>query len=178
MKEEELILSFIKSDKSPEGKWFIEVPAGIKVQEERETDSSSIKQVDAVCLTSKSEELPKKYKRNLRGRQYYINPDGVDPESEYMRVLNGIPHKNKSKTDIFRGIIESPYMDDETATIVEAKTGKSSFEAIGQLEAYKVLVEEDYGWDVNEQILLCEERDEVIDRVCGEINIRHGEIEL
>ena len=55
MNEDELVKQFIKHDGSPDGKWFVEVPVGITLQENRDTDSS-VKMVDAVCITSKQQE--------------------------------------------------------------------------------------------------------------------------
>jgi CRISPR/Cas system-associated exonuclease Cas4 (RecB family) len=167
MSEGELVKEFIEHHKSPSGKWFIELPVGMTVQDETDTNSSSIKHIDAVCLTSKQQELPKEYRLD----NYHINPEG---ESEkYKKYLNGIlPPRSGSKTDTFRNIIQSPYLEDETVSIVEVKTGKSSFKAIGQLEAYKLLVEQDYGWDVERQILLSEKRDEVISHVCNKKDIK------
>ena len=77
-------------------------------------------------------------------------------------------HESVSKAEVFRRLRDSQHLVDETVSIVEAKTGKSSFKAIGQLEAYKILLEEDYGWEVKEQILLSEERDEVINHIGDE----------
>lgn len=83
-----------------------------------------------------------------------------------------IPESGVTRAELFRRLRDSGYFTDETVSIVEAKTGKSSFKAIGQLEAYKTLLEEDYGWTVDEQILLSNQRDPVIDHACSSLGIR------
>lgn len=77
-----------------------------------------------------------------------------------------------SRAKLFRRLRESDYFKEESATIIEAKTGTSSFKAIGQLQAYKQLLEEDYGWPVEEQILLSNQRDPVIDHAASSLDIR------
>jgi len=154
MSEEDLVKSFIKSDNSPDGKWFVEVPAGLSIQENADT-TPAVKHVDAVCITSKRFALPESYPE---GPEYYFNVQAAEPHI--------------SKAEIFRRIRDSQHLSNETVSIVEAKTGRSSFKAIGQLEAYKYLIEEDYGWDVEEQILLSKDRDEIIDSVCSEKDYR------
>ena len=154
MSEERLVESFIRSDASPEGKWFVEVPVGLSIQEKKESDSS-LKFVDAVCLTTQNSALPESY------------PDGPD---FYFNVQEAEPHI--SKAEVFRRLQDSNLLSNEDAVIVEAKTGMSSFKSIGQLEAYKYLLEEDYGWAVQEQVLLSKKRDPVIDNVCTEKEYR------
>lgn len=154
MSEASLVESFIRSESSPDGKWFVEVPVGLWIQEESD-ETPSIKYVDAICITSKTNALPESYPD---GPDYYLNVQEAEP--------------NISKAEIFRRIRSSQHLTDETVSIVEAKTGKSSFKAIGQLEAYSCLVEEDYGWNVREQILLSEGRDDIIDSVCSEKGYR------
>jgi hypothetical protein len=154
MSEEALVESFIKSENSPNGKWFVEVPVGLTVQEKKDA-TPSVKHVDAVCITSKPSALPESY------------PEGPD---FYLNVQEAEPHI--SKAEIFRRIRSSQHLSNETVSIVEAKTGESSFKAIGQLEAYKQLIEEDYGWSVEEQILLSKGRDEIIDSTCNKMGYR------
>jgi hypothetical protein len=154
MSENALVEAFIRSDASPSGKWFVEVPVGLSIQEEAES-TPNVKHVDAVCITSKSSALPESY------------PDGPD---FYLSVQEAEP--NISKAEIFRRIRDSQHLSNETVSIVEVKTGESSFKSIGQLEGYKSLIEQDYGWSVEEQILLSGERDAIIDRVCTQKGYR------
>lgn len=160
MSEEALVKSFIRSDTSPNGKWFVEVPVGLTVQEKVDA-TPSVKQVDAVCITSKSFALPESY---LDGPDFYLNVQEAEPHI--------------SKAEIFRRIRSSHHLSDETVSIVEAKTSESSFKAIGQLEAYEHLIEEDYGWNVEEQILLSEGRDDIIDSVCSKKGYRVVDVKL
>lgn len=153
MSEEALVESFIRSSASPDGKWFVELPVGLSVQERK--SSVAVKMIDAVCITSQPSALPETFPD---GPWFYLNAMDAEP--------------NISKAEIFRRIRNSNHLNDETVSIIEAKTGKSSFKAVGQLEAYKLLIEEDYGWTVEEQILLSVERDPVIDHVCSEKGIR------
>ena len=50
MAEEALVEAYIRSDQSPAGKWWVEVPFGLSVQTQ-DSKSLSPKQIDAVCLT-------------------------------------------------------------------------------------------------------------------------------
>lgn len=154
MSEDSLINTYIRDNASPNGKWLVEVPVGLSVQENK---SVSHKNVDAVCLASRSQQLPETYP-DYQGTYEFVNPD--------------IPESGVTRTDLFRRLRDSQYFVDENVSIVEAKTGKSSFKAIGQLEVYKTLLEEDYGWTVEEQILLSERRDPVIDHACHSLGIR------
>ncbi len=154
MTEDKLVEAFIRSNSSPDGKWWIEVPVGFTVQESHTT---SLKNIDAICLTSHSQQIPESYP-DYQGTQEFVNPD--------------IPESGVTRAELFRRLRDSGYFTNETVSIVEAKTGESSFKAIGQLEAYKTLLEEDYGWTVDEQILLSNQRDPVIDHACSSLGIR------
>lgn len=154
MSEDQLVEAFIRSNSSPDGKWWVEVPVGFTV---RESHTASLKNIDAVCLTSQQQELPESYP-DYQGMQEFVNPD--------------VPESGVTRAELFRRLRDSEYFTDEKVSIVEAKTGKSSFKAIGQLEAYKTLLEEDYGWTVEEQILLSKQRDPVIDHACSSLGIR------
>ena len=156
MSEASLVEAYIRSEESPDGKWWVEVPVGLSVQEQQ-SQTASLKNIDAVCLTSQPPHLPERYP-DYAGSMEYTNPD--------------IPESGVSRAKLFRRLRESDYFEEESATIVEAKTGASSFKAIGQLQAYKQLLEEDYGWSVEEQILLSNQRDPVIDHAASSLDIR------
>lgn len=156
MSEASLVEAYIRSEKSPDGKWWVEVPVGFSVQEQK-TQSPALKNIDAVCLTSRPQHLPESYP-DYDGSVEYTNKD--------------IPESGVSRAELFRRLRESGYFEDETVTIVEAKTGASSFKAIGQVQAYKQLLEEDYGWSVEDQILLSNQRDPVIDHAATSLGIR------
>lgn len=50
-----LLKAFVESEASPDGKWWIDVPVGLSVGD---GDSALL---DAVCLTSREQELPEVY---------------------------------------------------------------------------------------------------------------------
>jgi len=156
MSEDDLVAAYIRSSHSPDGKWWTEVPVGLAVQEQR-TQSLAPKHVDAVCLNAQPQQPPESYPE-YDGFVEFVNPD--------------IPESGVTRTELYRRMRDSDYFDDETATIVEAKTSGSSFKAIGQLQAYKSLLEEDYGWTVTEQILLSDGRDAIIDHAARDLDIR------
>lgn len=154
MSEAALVERFIRSDASPTGKWFVEVPAGLSMQAASGV-TPAVKHVDAVCLTGQSDALPESY------------PDG---ESFYFNAMAAEP--NLTKTDVFRRIRESGQLAGASVALVEAKTGPASFTALGQLEAYQDLLEADYDWTVDERILLVDGDDPVLEHVCTERGIR------
>jgi len=154
MSEQALVSQFIRSDASPSGKWFVEVPVGLSVQATLDS-TPSVKHVDAVCLTEQPDALPETY------------PDG---EAFYLNAMAAEP--NLTKTGVFRRIRDSGQLAGASVALVEAKTGPASFTALGQLEAYQDLLEADYDWSVEERILLVDGDDPVIERVCTERGIR------
>lgn len=154
MSEEALVSQFIRSDASPSGKWFVEVPAGLSVQSTT-ASTPAVKQADAVCLTNRPAALPETY------------PDG---ELFYLNAMLAEP--NLTKTGVFRRIRESEQLAGASVALVEAKTGPASFTALGQLEAYQDLLEADYDWTVDERILLVDGDNPVLEQVCTERGIR------
>ena len=156
MGEDALVEAYIRSEQSPDGKWWVEVPAGFSVQQNRR-QSVTLKSVDAVCLTDQPQQLPETYP-DYNGSVEYVNPN--------------IPESGVTRTELFRRVRDLNYFNDEQVSIIEAKTGESSFKSIGQLEAYKTLLEEDFGWTVKEQILLSADRDPIVDDAVSSLEIR------
>jgi hypothetical protein len=155
MSENSLVEAYVRDANSPSGKWWVEVPVGLSVQS-GSSKSLAPKHIDAVCLTTRSQQLPESYADSQA--EEYVNPSVAEPGA--------------TRAELFRRLSNSEYFTDETATIVEAKTGSSSFKAIGQLQAYKELLEQDYGWTVEEQILLSAQRDPIIDQAARSLDIR------
>jgi hypothetical protein len=154
MSEQALVSQFIRSDASPSGKWFVEVPVGLSVQATLDS-TPSVKHVDAVCLAEQPDALPETYPD---GEAFYLNAMAAEPDL--------------TKTGVFRRIRDSGQLAGASVALVEAKTGPASFTALGQLEAYQDLLEADYDWSVEERILLVDGDDPVIERVCTERGIR------
>jgi hypothetical protein len=156
MSEDDLVEAYVRSGKSPDGKWWVEVPVGLSIQQAN-TQPISPKHIDAVCLTDQPQQVPESYP-DYEGSFEYVNPD--------------IPESGVTRTELFRRLRNSDYFNDETVSIVEAKTGKSSFKAIGQLKSYTTLLEEDFGWTVEEKILLSKQRDPIVDHAASSLDIR------
>jgi len=155
MGENALVEAYIRNGASPDGKWWIEFPVGLSIQQEN-TQSIVPKHIDAVCLTDRAQQVP----------ESYPDYDGLD------YINTDIPESGVTRTELFRRLRDLEHFTDETVSIVEAKTGASSFKAIGQLEAYKTLLEEDFGWTVEEKILLREQRDPIIDHAASSLGMR------
>jgi hypothetical protein len=154
--EDKLVKQYIEHEKSPDGKWWVEVPVGLSVT--READGSlQPKSVDAVCLTGSKQELPERYPEHS-GTRKFIDTD-IAPSGE-------------SRADQFRRLADSRYFEKEEVAIVEAKTEAGTLRGIGQLQAYASLLEEDYGWSVEQQILLCDGRDDIVDHAADTLGIR------
>ena len=156
MGEEALVESYIRSEQSPDGKWWVEVPVGLSVQK-KSTKSLAPQSIDAVCLIDQPQQLPESYP------DYEVFVEYVNPN---------IPESGVTRTELFRRLRKSDEFSNATVSIVEAKVGESSFRAIGQLKSYKTLLEEDFGWTVEESILLSEQRDLIVDHAASSLGIR------
>ncbi|WP_049936337.1 hypothetical protein [Haloplanus natans] len=156
MSHDSLVKAFIKSDSAPDGKWWVEVPVGISLEE-----TTAVKHVDAVCLTSREFDLPEVYPERS-GTVEYVNPE--------------VPESGVNKTELFRRVNDQGLFEDETVTLVECKSGKLSLRGVGQLVAYETLITQDWNWEVDGRILVCEEVDPLIHEVCKSRNISVVEV--
>jgi hypothetical protein len=142
--------AFIRSDASPDGKWWLDVPVGLSVGDEECT-------VDAVCLTSREQELPEEFPDHT-GTSYVYHPDderfGVD------------------KTDAFQVLREKESFAEETAVLVAVEAGNSSVGTVGTLLASQELLEADWDWTVDERLLLSDEDSAHVNYVCRELSVR------
>lgn len=146
-----LLRAFIESDVSPQGKWWIDVPVGLSVTEENHPT------IDAVCLTSREFELPESYPEHT-GVPYVVHPD-----DEAIGV---------AKADAFESVRESGLFAEETVVLVLAVPGTSSIGLVGELLAYKALLEADWDWTIEELLVVTDTDDPVVNRVCRELGIR------
>jgi hypothetical protein len=151
----DLVRGFIRSDASPDGKWWTEVPVGFSLEEDSRLSSGQLKYVDAVCLTSRPPEPPEVYPENDSFTKW-VDPGGT----------------GETKTELFRRLRDSGSFAGEHVQVVECKTGPSSFTGLGQLTAYEELVERDYGWDVQTKVLVSAERDPIVGSVSQAQDIR------
>lgn len=156
MGEAALVEAYIRSESSPDGKWWTEFPVGLSVQE-KNTEPIAPKFIDAVCLTSRPQQVPESYP-DYDGSTEYINPNN--------------PESGVTRTELSRRLRDLEHFTDETVSIVEAKTGASSFKSIGQLKTYSTLLEEDFGWAVKNKILLRNQQDKIIDHAASSLGIR------
>ncbi|MXV61163.1 hypothetical protein GS429_03625 [Natronorubrum sp. JWXQ-INN-674] len=147
-----LVESFIKSDLSPTGKWWVEVPVGLSVD-----GTTAVKHIDAVCLTSQEFDLPEVYPERT-GMVEYVNPDGHG--------------SSVSKTELFRRMNSSHHFQEESVALVECKTGPLSLKGVGQLVAYEALLTDDWNWEVDERILIGADIDPLVHEACKSLGIR------
>lgn len=147
-----LLEAFVKSDASPDGKWWIDVPVGITVGAEGEHATA-----DAVCLTSREQELPEAYPEHTGVE--YVFPG----EDETVGV---------TKADRFRTLRENDRFADETAVIVGVEPGASSVGTVGALLAYRELLTADWDWTVEELILVSDTDSDHVNYVCNELSVR------
>ena len=147
-----LLEAFIRSDASPDGKWWLDVPVGLSVGE-----SGSHATVDAVCLTSRDPELPEEFPDH--GGVPYVYREG-DAEL-------GI-----DKADAFRTLREQPSFAEESAVLVAAEPGASSVGTVGDLLAHQELLEADWDWTVEERLLVSDTDSDHVNHVCNELSVR------
>ena len=147
-----LLEAFIRSDASPNGKWWVDVPVGLSVG-----DPDVVPRVDAVCLTSREQELPEEYPDHT-GVPYVYHADdervGVD------------------KTDAFRTLREKDTFAEETAVLIAVESGASSVGTVGTLLAYQELLGADWDWTVDERLLVSDEDSDHVNYVCRELSVR------
>lgn len=101
-----LLSAFIRSDASPDGKWWLDVPVGLSVGE-----AGAYATVDAVCLTSRDPELPEEFPDH----------DGVPYVYREADAELGL-----DKADAFRALRERDTFADESAVLVAVEPGASS----------------------------------------------------
>ena len=152
MESNQLREAFIRSDTSPSGKWWIDLPIGLSIGGDDESAT-----VDAVCLTSRPQELPEVYPDHT-GTAYVFNRDdervGVD------------------KSDMFDGLRKRDHFTEETVVIVGFESGASSVGSVGELLACRELLSADWNWTVDETVLVSDTDSDHISYVCDELSIR------
>ncbi|MFP4627316.1 MAG: hypothetical protein ACLFNI_12110 [Natronomonas sp.] len=147
-----LLRAFIESTASPDGKWWIDVPVGLSLGDEDEYAT-----IDAVCLTTRDQELPEVYP-DFTGVPYVIHQG-----DEYAGV---------TKVDAFDTLRTRDVFADERVVIVAVEPGASSVGSVGELLAHRTLLDADWDWDVDELILVSDEDSEHVNFVCRELSIR------
>ncbi|MBB6644901.1 hypothetical protein [Halobellus ruber] len=147
-----LLEAFIRSDASPEGKWWLDVPVGLSVGE-----SGAYATVDAVCLTSRDPELPEEFPDH----------DGVP----YV-YREGDAELGIDKADAFRTLRGTDTFADESAVLVAVEPGASSVGTVGDLLAYQELLDADWGWTVEERLLVSDTDSDHVNHVCEELSVR------
>lgn len=147
-----LLEAFVRSDASPDGKWWIDVPVGLSVG-----DPDAYATVDAVCLTSRGQELPEVYPDHT-GVSYAYHAD-----DEQVGV---------SRVDTFRTLRRRDTFAEETAVLVAAESGDSSVGTVGNLLAYQELLAADWDWTVENRLLVSDEDSDHVNYVCQELSVR------
>lgn len=147
-----LLEAFIKSDAAPVGKWWVDFPVGVSVGAEGEHAT-----VDAICLTSRDQELPEVYPEHAGVS--YVAPG----EDEAVGV---------TKADRVRALREKDVFAEETAVLVAAEPGGSSVGRLGELLAFRELLGADWPWTVDELILVSDEDSDHVNYVCRELSVR------
>ncbi|PSP24605.1 hypothetical protein BRC61_01720 [Halobacteriales archaeon QH_10_65_19] len=147
-----LLEAFIRSEASPDGKWWIDVPVGLSVGASDECVT-----VDAVCLTSREQELPEEFPDHT-GVSYVYHA-----EDEQLGV---------DKVDAFQTLRQKDTFGEETVVLVAVEPGDSSVGTVGTLLAYQELLEADWDWTVAERLLVSDEDSDRVNYVCQELSIR------
>jgi len=144
-KEGELLLNFCKANKL-EGWYIPEVRVGWSQVEELE--SLSHKAVDAVCILSKRHDY---------------------------RIVEGGERVKPAATSLVKGNWkrQGKLFQDEPLALVEVKSGKLDYSAIGQLLVYKFLFKQDWPTAKVEQLwIVAGEDDAFIRPACDELHIK------
>lgn len=147
-----LLEAYIRSDASPDGKWWLDVPVGLSIGSEGDHAVA-----DAVCLISRDQEIPEEYPDHA-GTSYVF--PGEDSAA-------GV-----TKADRFRTLRENDVFGDETVTIVGVEPGASSVGTVGELLAYRELLRADWDWTVEELLLLSDTDSNHVNYVCRKLDVR------
>lgn len=147
-----LLEAFIRSDASPDGKWWIDVPVGLSIG-----DSDADATVDAVCLTARDPELPEEFPDH----------DGVPYVYREVDAEIGL-----DKGDAFRALRETDTFDGESVVLVAVEPGASSVGTVGDLLAYQELLEADWDWTVEDRVLVSDADSAHVTHVCRELSVR------
>ena len=146
-----LVRAFVESDASPDGKWWVDVPAGLSLGE---TGDHTV--VDAVCLTDRAQELPEVY--TAHAGTEYVNPEG---------------QPQVGKADLFRTLREKGTFASETVALVAADPGAARVGTVGDLLAARELLWADWPeWTVEELIYVSHEDRPHVTRAASELGVR------
>jgi len=145
--------AFIESDASPDGKWWVDVPAGLSLGEDGDHHT-----VDAVCLTDREQELPEVY--TAHAGTEYVNPEA----DEAVGV---------TKADLFETLRGRETFAEETATLVAFDPGAARVGTVGDLLAARELIEADWpGWTVDELVYVSDTDRAHVTRAAKELGVR------
>ncbi|WP_276260764.1 hypothetical protein [Haloglomus litoreum] len=145
--------AFIESDASPDGKWWVDVPAGLSLGEEGDHVT-----VDAVCLTDREQELPEVY--TAHAGTEYVNPEA----DEAVGV---------TKADLFETLRGKDTFAEETVTLVAFDPGAARVGTVGDLLAARELIEADWpGWTVADLVYVSDTDRAHVTRAAKELDVR------
>lgn len=147
-----LLRAFIESEASPDGKWWVDVPVGLSLGDREEQAV-----LDAVCLTSRERELPEVYPEHT-GTPYVVH--------------HGDEQAGLSKVDNFQTLRERDTFAGERAVLVAVDPGASSIEAVGELLAYRELLQADWDWEIERLVLVSDEDSAHVNHVCRELGVQ------
>lgn len=152
----QVLQMYIESETSPSGEWWLEVPVGFDYEDDATITMGAMKAIDAVCFTSREDQPPQKYQFESTGLKFTHGDRLIQPRH-------------------YRKMWGNREFADESAAIIEVKSGKPTIEGIGQLVAYSELIREDWSVEVEKLVLIGTRPDPLVERVCDNLGI---EIEL
>lgn len=145
--------AFIESDASPDGKWWVDVPAGLSVG-----DAGDHLTVDAVVLTGHEQELPEVY--TAHAGTEYVNPEA----DEAVGV---------TKPDLFDTLRERDTFAEETVQLVAFDPGAARVGTVGDLLAARELIRADWpDWTVGELVYVSDTDREHVTRAAKGLDVR------
>jgi len=147
-----LLKKFIESTTSPEGDWWLNIPVGLASERDGEILVGGTREIDALCLLSRSPNLPDEYTYQQAGVEI-LNSDRLHSQSSYREMWGRKP---------FAG---------ERAALVEMKPETPTLKGIGQLTAYSVLAEDEWDITVDQLLMVSTGTDPVVERACTALDI-------
>ncbi|MFB6206669.1 MAG: hypothetical protein ABEJ05_09115 [Haloglomus sp.] len=143
--------AFIESDASPDGKWWVDVPAGLSLGGEGDHYA-----VDAVCLTDREQELPEVY--TAHPGTEYVNPEGQ----------TGV-----TKADLFETLRGKETFAEEAVRLVAFDPGAARVGTVGDLLAARELIRADWPeWTVEELVYVSDTDRAHVTRAAAELDVR------
>src|SRR6056297_1217790 len=135
MSHDDILKRYIQSETAPKGDWRLNVPVGFSLEDNAQVTMGATKEIDALCITSRSSDPPKEYVFQHSGAEL-VNSDRLTQPRHY------------------RNMWENNEFDGETMSIIEVKSNAPTLKGLGQLVGYRELLGGDWNIEIGSLVLV------------------------